>query len=588
MAAAPPLPALTTNVGNTIHPPTNLQVTLGGSENEPLRTLNISFSTSQQTTNRFYHATLLRYDDGSGLFRRVYIDAPLETQFGPSSSPTSPVNMSIASVDSTITYYLRLRTIIDGGPPNGGTYCENWVGPIAGNTTVPIQELKNLDLTWGLVDGAVKLQWGFPSQFIEVRENDINGTVLNPPNIIDNTTSPNTNTAEYPLETTIGGFSPGTFTLFLNILRNFNSNTGLNNFNDSQSLTFTIEESGGGGEVDISDAFSETPLVRDDFTNASSKLTNLLDLANSQASVLVTRSQMRQKMISAEVTSFKAIRSGTSLQNVLATKLAGSEIENFTNVKHIGILPNQTVSLAAEDVTANLPLYLDADIGDTFTISYDGSSYTILVASSSEVTINGVTYNIGNTITLGSTNFRVIGFGSVVLNPLPEPIPCFLKGTRVLTPKGYKAIETFKNGDLIVTADNRFVPVTLSKKTVKKTTNETAPYRIPRNFFGRGMPSTEVELSPHHAVMIRSNVWAVPRMLAVQDKSLKQFKVGESVDYYHLEAPNYLMDNMVVEGMVAETFGGKYKGKYVYYFSQKEGGLLRIPLESISNPRRLN
>jgi len=249
MAALPPLPALTTNVGNTIHPPTNLQVTLGGNV-DGFRNFNISFSTSQQNTNRFYHATLLRYDDGSELFRRVYVDTllePLETQFGPSAFSNTLVNMTINSVNSSFTYYLRLRTIIDDGLPNGGTYCENWVGPISGVATVPIQESKNLNLTQTFVDGSVKLQWSFPSQFIEVRENDITGTVQR--NVINNINSPSTNTTEYPLEATIDGLNIGEHTLFLNILRNFNSNTSLNNFNDSQSITFTIEAPGGGGEI---------------------------------------------------------------------------------------------------------------------------------------------------------------------------------------------------------------------------------------------------------------------------------------------------------------------------------------------------
>jgi hypothetical protein len=155
-------------------------------------------------------------------------------------------------------------------------------------------------------------------------------------------------------------------------------------------------------------------------------------------------------------------------------------------------------------------------------------------------------------------------------------VPCFLKGTRVLTPKGYKAIETFKDGDLIVTADNRIVPVTMSVRKVRKTTEATAPYRIPQNLFGKGIPSTDVEISPEHAIMIRPNVWTIPKMLAMVTKKVRQIKIGESVDYYHLEAPEYLKDNMIVEGMIAETYGGKYRGKVCYFLSNEQGGLVRI------------
>lgn len=347
-------------------------------------------------------------------------------------------------------------------------------------------------------------------------------------------------------------------------------------------------DGGGGAPIDISGVFTETVLVADDFTTSTSKMKGLLDLATDQSSILTTRTLIRQKMQALSVTSFKAIRDGTLLQNVLSVKLGGSEIENFTNVKHIGVIPSQTVTLETTDISTNLPIYFDADVGDSFTISYSGTSYSVNIASSTTIIVNDTTYSLGDTVPLGDKTFQVIGFGSVVLNPVEgggEPIPCFLKGTRVLTPKGYKAIETFKDGDLIVTADNRIVPVVMSKKTIDETTSRTAPYRIPKNFFGKGMPSTDVDISPHHSIMIRPNVWAMPRMLAKQDSRIKQINVCESVDYYHLEAPNYLTDNMVVEGMIVETYGDKYRGQYVYYYSQKEGGLLRLPVNIVQNKR---
>jgi hypothetical protein len=37
-----------------------------------------------------------------------------------------------------------------------------------------------------------------------------------------------------------------------------------------------------------------------------------------------------------------------------------------------------------------------------------------------------------------------------------------------------------------------------------------------------------------------------------------QEDVGKRVAYYHVEAPNYLRDDLVVEGLIVESFGAKY------------------------------
>jgi len=569
------------------------------------RILNISFTSAPMSNElRFYEAKVFKYNQspvrniGPVGGDDVTILNPLVAVFNSAASNTNlPLNQNdfrIINVYQGYSYFLRLRTIL-----HDGRYREDWVGPIEGpgGGNLPygllIPSMSNLVLSSVLAEGSlnsIKLQWLYPSQRIIIRENNSDGNIVK--TVINDLLNPNI--TEYPLETTISNLTDGEYIYFVDAFRNFN---------DGSVITFTINTGGGGGGGgggDLTTVFNSTSLLATDFTNATSSLEGLLDLITDTANSLTARTLMREKMSAVGIGSYKIVRNGSVYENVLTSKLTGNNIENFTNVLHIGVLSGETVTLDVADVVTDRPIYFDANIGDNFTIVYGGVSYVCNLNSSGTIIINDVSKALGDNITLGDKQLQVIGFGSTAFNPLGggdggdggdgggDPIPCFLKGTRVLTPKGYKAIENFKEGDLIVTSDDRVVSVTPSVRKVKKTTKDTAPYRIPRNLLGKGIPSADIEISPTHALMIRQDVWVVPKLMAMATSKVKQIKVGESVDYYHLEAPDYLTDNMIVEGMIAETYGGKYKGKVAYYLSDKVGGLIRIPLESISNPRRLN
>ena len=164
-------------------------------------------------------------------------------------------------------------------------------------------------------------------------------------------------------------------------------------------------------------------------------------------------------------------------------------------------------------------------------------------------------------------------------------VPCFLAGTRVLTPTGYKLIESFKEGDVIMTSDGRIVPVELKLTKVSSTTEENAPYIIPKNLFKTGFPTDDVAISPNHAIQVKPKVWLFPKNLAQGSEKVKQIKIGEPITYYHIEAPNYLSDNMVVEGMIVETYGRKEARKVGYLFSEKVGGYVRVYRETSKTHR---
>ena len=157
-----------------------------------------------------------------------------------------------------------------------------------------------------------------------------------------------------------------------------------------------------------------------------------------------------------------------------------------------------------------------------------------------------------------------------------DDLPCFPAGVRILTPAGYRTVETLRSGDLVQTADGRSVAITKYETTVPAVSARNAPYLIPAHTFGRNAPPADLRLSPLHAFQIKKGVWQIPRF--ANNSGITQYGIGEAVTYYHLECPNFLRDNLVAEGCVVESFAGKQMpaGITVYTPSRRLDGYTRI------------
>ena len=154
-------------------------------------------------------------------------------------------------------------------------------------------------------------------------------------------------------------------------------------------------------------------------------------------------------------------------------------------------------------------------------------------------------------------------------------IPCFTAGSKILTPSGYVAVEDIRTGDIVFTADARPVPVNVLTTTVV-TTKDTAPYLVPKHVFGL---QQDLRLSPWHAFQIRKGVWMKPQTASELYDSVVQYDVGKTVKYYHLETPNYFKDNLVCNGVIAESYAGNQlvgmKAR-VYHYSSTLKGYTRL------------
>ena len=163
----------------------------------------------------------------------------------------------------------------------------------------------------------------------------------------------------------------------------------------------------------------------------------------------------------------------------------------------------------------------------------------------------------------GKFRFRYFGPFSYTILTSPNPgqaTPCLVGGTRLAVPGGWKIVDELRAGDVVVTDDGRRVKVKEVYMTrLEAATADTAPVVIPKSF---GL-QRELVISKCHAVKLRGG-WLIPHVAEARagKQIFERRGVGSPVSYYHVEMPEYLRDNLVVDGgAVVESFGRPWAAK---------------------------
>ena len=217
----------------------------------------------------------------------------------------------------------------------------------------------------------------------------------------------------------------------------------------------------------------------------------------------------------------------------------------------------KTIDVLGNDLTAS---------GATLTITHING---VAVSAGSSVTLNTgqtVTLNADGTFTLTADsnaedfNFTYTiddGTNTDVGYVIVDAVPCFVRDTRILTERGYVAVQDLTLQDRVQTRDNGFQPLRWMGNRVTAARGKHAPIRIRANTFGA---HEELWVSPLHRVLIRDSlaellfgeheVLVAARDL-VNDTSVTIVE-GGSVEYFHL-----LFDQHEViysEGLATESF----------------------------------
>ena len=256
-------------------------------------------------------------------------------------------------------------------------------------------------------------------------------------------------------------------------------------------------------------------------------------------------------------------------------------------VEHMAVGPTFTTTYDANQLNINLTAYATGgSAGDLITIdllvnatnSYQVTGY-LTIGSNGELwsyflytPVNGDSIVV--TLTQGGLSTPAAPFIYV------GAIPCIPAGQLIRTLRSDVPVETVKSGDSILTPDGRSVVVKVYKSTALATKKD-APYLIPAHTFRPGYPKKDIQLSPHHKIQMGPDLWLSAEQASKLYPTIKQLVSDSLVHYFHFETPNFLTDDLIVEGSIVESYGTHYcekylKGKQPYVWSEKHKAEIRM------------
>ncbi|NRA98297.1 MAG: Hint domain-containing protein [Rhodobacteraceae bacterium] len=215
---------------------------------------------------------------------------------------------------------------------------------------------------------------------------------------------------------------------------------------------------------------------------------------------------------------------------------------------------------------------LTADEIDAIDFQLDGG--TIDPDGTGSTTTGGFSFSINVKQLVGQTDPIVIEFTVTGQGGLAEDTDtvtiilqvCVAAGTGILTPDGYRAVETLEVGDPVELADGRIEPVRwinsryLDAAALRHQPN-LRPILIRNGAFGPGRPYRDLRVSPQHRIALEGwrteLLFGEPCVLAsakslIDDNSVCVDHASESVEYFHILFERH--EIMVTDGLATESF----------------------------------
>ena len=190
---------------------------------------------------------------------------------------------------------------------------------------------------------------------------------------------------------------------------------------------------------------------------------------------------------------------------------------------------------------------------------YGASNIRGIIISGSGTTVTGS----GATIT--GANYSQAGIqlsDTTVTSFSPQPVPCYNKGTQILTEHGYRNVETIKAGDRIQTFGQFFysklIPLnpilqtckTILRRNVDVPTEESGLICFKPGSLGENLPESILYVSPDHGMVVDGFLIAAKDL--VNGTTVFQDLTTKDIEYYHLELETHAC--IKANGALADSF----------------------------------
>jgi hypothetical protein len=280
---------------------------------------------------------------------------------------------------------------------------------------------------------------------------------------------------------------------------------------------------------------------------------------------------------------FIIVEEGFTLTRVQFNPINGLKACNIfilTGVSGVGGITITGTALAPQyDVYANL-IAAGGAITTTDIATITGTMYAVQEDPTGPITITGDT----------NLNASYCTYNGGFPDPYPVPV-CYLKGTKILTSKGYLPIEDLKVGDRVASKGRIYTDtcnvtkghvlkhvVWTSKFGISELNNQTRPICIKAGALGDA-PTEDLYVSPAHGIILDGRMIAAKDLVngttIVQDTTLR----AKDIVYHHLELENH--STVIANGVLSESMHGSQNRRF---FEKSEVVYPKDALHMLSRP----
>ena len=191
--------------------------------------------------------------------------------------------------------------------------------------------------------------------------------------------------------------------------------------------------------------------------------------------------------------------------------------------------------------------------GAGMTTSYDTPSGVLSILNAGSA-VAALHFGAGNAAVTDPFHLALDtgGTGTVLTND--SVIPCFLRGTRIRTPRGDIAVEALRAGETVLTMSGDVRPIVWigvgRAKLNARNRRNLAPVILRRDALAPGMPHRDLVVTRHHAVLVGDVL--VPAQHLVNGVSVRWDNRADRIEYYHIELETH--DLLLAEGAPVESF----------------------------------